>query len=544
MFYSHSAQARAHYGAAGPRPVRGWRRARAVGTAIGLALSASILWTSAAPAAPADPDPTFGSGGAARVFLTGSQAAYGLARQPDGKALGVGGAGGGNALVFRLGLDGALDRSFNSDGLRTIDSGGSEVALDAAVQADGKIVVVGSTSVGADAAVYRLSPDGSLDSSFHGNGARGIDSGGAEIAFDVAIQPDGKIVVVGSTTADGGEAAVYRLNPDGSLDSTFAGDGARGIDSGGSEAAFAVALQPDGKIVVAGYTSLDVDGAVYRLNPDGSLDSSFDGDGARGIGGPGIQMLGDVALQSDGRIVLAGVSGSDALFARLTPSGLPDPDFDSDGIQTLDGEGNDAADAVAIQPDGKIVASGQSSLGGLAFRLRPDGSPDTAFATGGVLALQRRGLRNARGLVLDPEGRIMLAGDTDTIDADAVVMRLVGDPRGPAGAGGRPAGGGGRVGTPTKSVRCAGKRATIAGTAKRDRIRGTRKRDVIAGLGGNDVIRGLAANDLVCGGRGNDVIRGGGGRDTLRGEAGRDQLLGGAGRDALLGGPGRDRAKQ
>ena len=90
------------------------------------------------------------------------------------------------------------------------------------------------------------------------------------------------------------------------------------------------------------------------------------------------------------------------------------------------------------------------------------------------------------------------------------------------------------------SAKCAGKQATMVGTAGRDAIKGTKKRDVIAGLGGNDVIRGLGGNDTICGGSGKDKLVGGAGKDKLLGGRGRDKLKGGKGKDTLIGGPGHD----
>src|SRR4051794_3414371 len=149
-----------------------------------------------------------------------------------------------------------LDRSFSQDGSVAIDSGGSEFANGLALQADGKIVVAGGTTVnGGDATVYRLTKKGNLDSTFDGDGRVGINSGGDEHLHAVAVQPDGKIVVVGATSIND-NVAVYRLKRNGKLDRSFDTDGALGIDSGGSEHGFAVALQRDGKILVAGSSSV------------------------------------------------------------------------------------------------------------------------------------------------------------------------------------------------------------------------------------------------------------------------------------------------
>ena len=524
----------------------GRRHKRALLAAI-LGAGALALAPGSASAAPTDPDLGFGRAGGVGVDVGGDEYANAIARQPDGKLVAVG-ATGGDALVFRLTADGRLDPSFNATGIRTLDTGGDDYAYSLAIQPDGKIVVVGETTTGQNALVYRLNPDGSFDKTFGTEGIRAIDSGAREEAFEVAIQPDGKIVVVGSTTAtNGGDGAVYRLNPDGSLDDTFDKDGARGIDSGGREEAYAVALQPDGKIVVAGATTAGKAAAVYRLNPDGSLDATFDQDGALGVTGPGStsDQFVDVALQPDGGIVLAGRTTAgdvDGLLARVNPNGTLDRSFDGDGVRTVDYGAYESLYGVGLQPDGRIVAAGETTFGydALVVSLAPDGSPDRSFTTDGTFATSVGGLSDAYGMGLQPDGKILLVGKRETNSDDAVVARLGSDSAAPQ------AGGGSGSGTAQQGAkpRCMGKRATIVGTTKADVIRGTSRRDVIVALGGNDSIRGLGGNDIVCGGSGNDLISGGAGRDTLRGEAGRDRLWGNGGRDRLIGGPGRDVTRQ
>jgi uncharacterized delta-60 repeat protein len=215
-----------------------------IAAALGAATFAcSAAAASTALAAPTDVDRSFGDNGSSAVDAGGRERALSLVAQRDGQLVATGiTSNGQNGIVFRVSPNGALDGAFAKAGIRTIDSGDTEQTVESAVQPDGKIVAVGVTSINNDAAVYRLNADGSFDATFDGDGARGIDSGASERATDVAIQPDGKIVVVGTTSAAGGDVAVYRLNPDGSLDKTFDGDGARGIDSSGVEVGEAVAL--------------------------------------------------------------------------------------------------------------------------------------------------------------------------------------------------------------------------------------------------------------------------------------------------------------
>jgi uncharacterized delta-60 repeat protein len=493
-------------------------------TAVGAAAFAfSAAAASSAMAAPTDVDRSFGNNGSVLVGAGGAERAFALVTQRDGQLVGTGiTSNGQNGLVFRLSPNGTPDAAFGTAGIRAIDSGDIERTEASAIQPDGKIVVVGSTSINHDAAVYRLNPDGSFDSTFDGDGARGIDSGAFERAEDVAIQPDGKIVVVGVTSAGGGDVAVYRLNPDGSFDRTFDGDGARGIDSSGVEVGEAVALQADGKIVVAGETSAGNDVAVYRLNPDGTLDNTFDGDGARGIDRGDNEFASDVLVQPDGKILVAGTTtkGENGFVARLNADGTPDASYRGDA--PIDAGAFEKVQTIVRQPDGKIVVGGSTtaSSDALVVRMNADGSRDASFAPNGQATIGDSSLESANGIVYQRDGKIVLAGDDGKFDTDALVVRIRGDFRPARGAAVR---------------RCAGVKATIVGTPGRDRIRGTRKRDVIVALGGRDVVRGLAGNDIVCGGRGNDVLRGGRGRDLL---------IGGPGRDRLIGGPGKDATRQ
>src|SRR5262249_47024143 len=153
------------------------------------------------------------------------------------------------------------------------------------------------------------------------------------------------------------DAVVYRLNPNGSFDTTFDGDGAKGIDNGHQEQVNAVAVQPDGKIVLAGWSDSQDEGMGWRLNPNGSLDTTFNGDGAVGIGLGGQQIATDVALQPDGKIVLSGYTAAflNAMAWRLNPNGTLDSTFGSYGTAVFDDGGQEQADAVALQPDGRVL---------------------------------------------------------------------------------------------------------------------------------------------------------------------------------------------
>ncbi len=265
-------------------------------------------------------------------------------------------------------MDGSLDPTFDNDGSLTTDFGTTnDQAFAVAVQPDGKIVVAGRAFIGGttDFALARYNPDGSLDTSFDTDGKVTTDFlANNDIAQAVALQPDGKIVVAGFARVPGNRDnfALARYNPNGSLDTSFETDG-KVIPTFGSsdEEAFAVAVQADGKIVAAGIDS-NADFALVRLNQDGTLDTSFDTDGkvmtAFGSGGGEARAI---ALQADGKIVVAGFTALniiDFALARYNPNGSLDTSFDIDGKVTYNSGATDLPYGVAVQPDGKIVVAG------------------------------------------------------------------------------------------------------------------------------------------------------------------------------------------
>ena len=290
--------------------------------------------------------------------------------------------------LARYNSDGSLDTSFDVDGKVTTDLGSGYDSLGAmAIQSDGKIVVVGSKSIGMnddDIAVIRYNSNGSLDTTFDADGVVTTAIGsGSEFAASVVIQPDGKIIV-GGTTYNGSnmDFALVRYDGNGSLDTSFDSDGIvtkdfyngpNDFERGGH-----IALQADGKIIIAGNND---DGyfLLARYNNDGSLDATFDTDGLVSTSNGGFGAIQDIALQANGKIVIAGYANVDNDFAvvRYKSNGALDTSFDSDGKAFTDFGSNkdDLGNSVAIQPDGKIVVAGYSYVGG-----DYDGSYDVAVA--------------------------------------------------------------------------------------------------------------------------------------------------------------------
>lgn len=340
---------------------------------------------------------------------------------------------------------GDLDPTFDRDGRRVFLSSVSEDrGLAVAVQPNGKIIVVGDTDFFGtlDALVMRFNTNGSADSTFDNDGRRIYDEPRAEDHGQaVAIQTNGKIVVAGYSNLFGrNNALVLRFNVDGRLDSTFDNDGRRVIDSGVEDRIYAVAIQPwDGKIVIAGYSNAfgADDMLVMRLNTNGSLDSSFHNDGRVIIRGPGNDRAQAIALQSDRKIVIAGYIGTtgnnDFRIVRLNANGSSDARFAGTGQTSIRGfGGDDRALAVALQPVGqetKIVVAGYTNVFGsndfAVARLNANGALDTSFNVNGQLVLDDRGDNRAQAVVVQADGKIVLTGYSNASgNNDFAVVRL------------------------------------------------------------------------------------------------------------------------
>src|SRR5215831_9343154 len=287
---------------------------------------------------------------------------------------------------------GTLDSTFGTGGRVTTDFGGNSAARTIAVQTNGQILTAGVAGLNGvfNFALARFNGDGTLDASFGTGGIVTTGFGVSAEATSAVVQADGKIVAAGYANLDGGESfAMARYNSNGTLDTTFGTGGKVGtaFDSGSVSyaQAFSVSVQPDGRIVAAGYTEIGAclfngleqpcfDFALARYNSNGTLDASF-GMGGRvttDFAGPNDQAE-SVAVQPDGRIVVAGAAGRftnrgfDFALARYNTNGTLDTSFGTSGKVTTDFAGADDVpsepSAVALQSDGKIVVVGQTLVG-------------------------------------------------------------------------------------------------------------------------------------------------------------------------------------
>ncbi len=342
-------------------------------------------------------DPGFGNGGIARIFFTpqaDSENPFKLAVQADGKIVVVGSAALSNKsnspngfAVARLNSNGTLDSSFGSGGklLFNFSSRATAAAKSLAIQADGKILVGGNSD--ANFAVVRLLPtNGAFDSTFNGTGVSIIQipinrgqSVGNPGANGLAIQPDGKIILAGqrpAVTGTGGDFAVFRLHAGGSPDASFGSNGQVttnffGSNDSANAAEIDFSNMPNFKIVVGGEVRTsdpDTRFGIVRYNQNGSLDTSFNG-GKITVGPSGFDSrLYSMKVDSFGRIYASGSVKNfttliaDLSLARILPTGVLDPSFGIQGFVFTDIQGEDRNwGGLAFTPDGRVVVAGDTN---------------------------------------------------------------------------------------------------------------------------------------------------------------------------------------
>ncbi|HSC20925.1 MAG TPA: hypothetical protein VLC07_04275, partial [Solirubrobacterales bacterium] len=431
-----------------------------------ICLVVALVAAPAALATPGDLDPSFGSGGSVRLLITKEEAqSKAVTVQPDLKVV-VAGFEKGNCVVVRLLPNGEPDPSFGSEGkVTTVFPGGVSGALAVTVQPDGKIVVAGTAAVAGNFDFFfaRYLPGGALDPGFGGgDGIETVPVGAEEDeARSVAVGPDGRIVAVGEAEVPVNEnaLAVVVLKADGTPDPSFGGDGSLVKETAaGDDRGVAGALLGDGSVLLGdengggggeGFT-------LIKLLPGGGFDPGFGGGdgivttpiaGEPGMGG----RIKDFALRPDGRIVASGYGydkvasapGYDEKYAAVgyLANGELDPTFGEGGIFSHQvAPGDEAADAVELTPDGKVLLAGfyypeESNESTALLRLRPNGTLDPGFGSNGQAL---RGPAAPFGDVfeeaaLDAEERLVtvstayIGNETTAVE----VSRYLGDPRPP-----------------------------------------------------------------------------------------------------------------
>jgi uncharacterized delta-60 repeat protein len=501
--------------------------------------------------------------------------AFDVAIQGDGKIVAAGiatavsyGSASHAAAITRFSADGERDETFGDGGLQYTGMGVNsnyrdfQRDLGLVLQPDGKSVIATAGFPGADPdfLVARFTANGQPDPSFdddgllltnirtfpEGGGPFPEGGGSGDIAEDIALQPDGKLVVVGYSGRTGfnddtqREFALARYNADGSLDSSFDGDGRVLSDAGGADMAQAVALQRDGKIVVGGSSQTEFvdslgrffrgDFVLFRYGSNGALDPGF-GQGGKVTTsfGPNVDQVEDLAIQPDGRIVAAGFT-----FDEEAPGG----------------------DFALARYEGEPPAAGGGGGGGGNSPPPPTGGnpPPPPQGKGCVNSAGVRvlGRTNSGGRVFQgSKGSDRICGTSrgDVITGNGgkdVISGFGGADRINGGSGSdRINGGSGKdriSGSSGNDVISGGSgNDRINGNSGRDRINGNSGNDRLAGASGNDVISGSSGKDVISGGSGNDRLSGNSGNDRLNGDSGNDRISGGSGNDRLSGGSGRDR---
>ncbi|MFO1408974.1 MAG: hypothetical protein U1F06_01150 [Steroidobacteraceae bacterium] len=411
-------------------------------------LLAACLVAPPAPADVTDPDPAFGTNGRVELALSANNTALAVVQQAGTGKLVIGGrtspgSGDPAAHVTRLNTDGSVDTAFASAGTFTASYPTAYAeTVDLVQQSDGKLLAVISTGIVATQHVIRLSANGALDATYAADGSADVTvPSGPAMPIAAAIQPaDGRLVVL---QAGFGTASVFRLNTDGTLDAGFGAPGTPGYASlPASGSAYDIAVQEDGRLLIVGTTDATFgangDMLVVRLNADGSPDTSFDTDGVVTLEYDGFGDTARAVLQQpDGRIVVAGEayatsSRPDCALARFNADGSLDAGFGTGGKGRFVRSSLSVCESLALLADGRFIATGrwQPSIDRyfLALRITADGHDDPEFDNGAWYdvyefppTLPSEASDPSDGLV-QADGRIVIVGTIDGLRSG--VLRL------------------------------------------------------------------------------------------------------------------------
>ncbi len=337
-------------------------------------------------------------------------------------------------IVLRFNTDGSLDQSFGQGGKVITDFGWTDRARAVAIQSDNKILVVGYIDTN-QLGIARYNVDGSLDTGFGGDGK--VTTDGVAVydmgPMGITQQADGKIIAVGSCfTNNGYEILIVRFNIDGSPDTSFDQDGIMTAMTGYSSVGRDVVVLPDQKLLVSGFGTYAAGSGsgfvIARIDPNGGLDKSFQGGGIllTDVGASINGTLGlALALQDDQKFVTIGNTNDNFAMLRYNPNGSLDTTFDGDGIVLNNAmKGQD----IKIQPDGKILVAGtigtyDTGMDITVYRYNQDGSIDSTFGQSGSININF-GDDRCSAIALGQKGTIDIAGYTGNL---FTLAQLIGD---------------------------------------------------------------------------------------------------------------------
>ncbi len=330
---------------------------------------------------------------------------------------------------------GELDPTFNTTGYNVVQGGFQDVYQDVTVQADGKIVAVGTKLnpgfITSDLRIARYNSDGTPDNTFGTNGIVDFVIGDAQFGYAVEVLADGKILVAGGVSDQVGSLQwlLLRLNEDGSTDISFALGGFQLVDyiNGNEDLAYEMAIQPDGKILLAGVVVDELQRytpAIYRFTDNGFLDLDFGVDGLAIV--PvveGENEFSAIKVRPDGKIVAIGhysevFNDWGVLVAQFDANGVLDPSFGTGGY-TVEAVGNIQAEAygLALTAAGDIIVAGTTKDENITFdmfvgRFSSTGVLDASFGTDGFTVYTGTDENVAYDCVLDANGKILVGGTT------------------------------------------------------------------------------------------------------------------------------------
>lgn len=378
--------------------------------------------------APGDLDPTFGTGGIVTTTVGPGTQVSTVIQLSNSKVIAVGttAVGGFDAsVVARYNFNGSLDTTFGSGGITITTIPGDSITVAAgAMQSSGKILSMGASNAGT--LIIRYNANGSLDTSFGTNGIVTVPIIPIHNTICMSVQQDDKILVGGEEFPGTTGFFIFRLNSDGTTDTTF-GAGTGMVSYLPSAQANRIAFQSNGKIIVVGneFTTLGI--FVARLNIDGTLDATFGGTGIVIINIGVVDDLGiSLIIQPNGKIVVVGstdtVSDEFPIVLRLNTDGTLDNSFGTAGILTITQFNGGPLDgqflSVGLQTDGKIVAVGTGTTDGfttvdfLVARINTDGTLDNTYGIGGLVLTNLGGSisTTARSVVINQSNNLATVG--------------------------------------------------------------------------------------------------------------------------------------